>query len=193
MGSISNKYNMVKCSTVFSNYYNKYFFKYKLRDANDNIPSFNLDGYNGWIKVVNVYDGDTFRACVYKHNKVLKFTFRPLGYDAPEMKPRLNIDNREIHIEKAKEARKLFMSYLNYDENPKETKTTVHLENTKKIDNYNNGFVYAKCGKNDKYGRTLVLLYDNEYTPLSINDKMLGSGLVLAYDGKTKSDFAFKV
>lgn len=159
--------------------------KYIFRNATDTIPNFSLDGYKGWAKIVNVYDGDTFRACVYVHDRVLKFTFRPLGYDAPEMKPRLDTPNRETHKKNAVLARELFKEYTGYI-NEYSVKPGCCFVCTSKP----NGLVYLECFKNDKYGRTLVNVYRYPGGK-SVNDMMIDSGLVLRYDGKTKAEFNY--
>lgn len=170
----------------FANCMRRLWYKHAYRNASDAIPNFSLDGYKGWAKIVNVYDGDTFRACVYVHDRVLKFTFRPLGYDAPEMKPRLDTPNREEHKKNAVIARDYFKDLVSYD-GEETTKPGCCFVCTTK----GNGLVYLECYKNDKYGRTLVNVFKHPGTK-SINQLMIDSGLVQEYDGKTKSEFNFK-
>lgn len=148
--------------------FQKCFASCLLRNKTDNLPTFNCNNFRGYAKPVNVYDGDTFRACIVGPNDftVRKFVFRPLGYDAPEMKPLLSTPNRKLYIEKAILARDLFTSYLT-------------------------DLIWIECYKNDKYGRVLCTMYNNKYDIQSINSKMLDSGLVLPYDGKTKTQFNF--
>ena len=141
-----------------------------LRKSTDDIPLFNCNNFKGYAKVVNVYDGDTFRACIVGpgDNKVRKFTFRPIGYDAPEMKPLKSTPNREVYLQHAKLAKDLLIEYLTED------------------------LVWLECSKNDKYGRVLCYMYNKMNDEVSINEKMLQSGLVLPYDGKTKLEFNFE-
>lgn len=162
------------------------YYKHKYRHATDTIPNFSLDGYRGWAKIVNVYDGDTFRAVVFKNNKVLKFTFRPLGYDAPEMKPRLDIPDRETHKMNAVIARDIFKELTGFNNSEPESNPGYCFTCTGKA----NGLVYLECYKNDKYGRTLVNVFAYPGSK-SVNDLMLESGLVLPYDGKTKAEFVY--
>lgn len=157
----------------------KYHTFYLLQNANDNIKIFNLENYKGWIKVVNVYDGDTFRACLSLHGKVLKFTFRPIGYDAPEMKPRLDTPQRELHKKQAVEAKEYFKKIIGFEQETANCFWTC------------NSMIYVHCYKNDKYGRVLVEMFKNEYDKISINKMMLDSGLVQPYDGGTKKSFEF--
>ena len=151
---------------------------YKLKNSNDNIKIFNLDGYKGYIKIVNIYDGDTFRAVVRIHNRNLKFTFRPIGYDAPEMKPRLDTPNRDNHIKQAHQAKKYFEDLISYDNKYKGC-CFCKSQN----------IVYAECYKNDKYGRVLVNIFHEKGFKKSINTMMLESGLTMEYDGGTKKEF----
>jgi endonuclease YncB( thermonuclease family) len=150
-----------------------------LSKATDAIPVFSLENYKGYAKVTDVYDGDTFKACILLHGRVKKFIFRTLGYDAPEMKPPLAMCDRKDHIVKAVEARKLFMHLLGFDEDGNYPPWNPFMCRWKI-----NGWVWIECGKNDKYGRTLVRVYKNRKC---VNEQMLESGYVKAYDGGTRS------
>ena len=46
--------------------------KRKLSVTDESIPVFSLDNYEGYAKVTDVYDGDTFKACIVLHNTILK-------------------------------------------------------------------------------------------------------------------------
>lgn len=71
----------------------------------DNTPRFSLQGKYK-CKVVEIVDGDTFRgAMAFLDDMVFVFTFRILGINAPEMKPRLAIADRLAVIRKAKAAK----------------------------------------------------------------------------------------
>ena len=94
--------------------------KRKLSITDESIPVFSLDKYEGYAKVTDVYDGDTFKACIVLHNTILKFTFRTVGYDAPEMKPPKDMKNRDKHVAMAKRAKYTFASFLGYDEKSKQ-------------------------------------------------------------------------
>ncbi len=158
--------------------------KRKLSITDETIPVFNLDNYQGYAKVTDVYDGDTFKACIILHNRVLKFNFRTIGYDAPEIKPPKDIPNRDKHIAMAKRAKYSFESFLGYDSRSKRVPWNPFKCNFKV-----NGWVWISCKKNDKYGRTLVFVYKNKRDMVSINKKMINTGYVNAYDGGTKKEF----
>ena len=49
-----------------------------LSQIDDSVPVFSLNNYKGYARITSVYDGDTFKACIILHGKVLKFTFRTL-------------------------------------------------------------------------------------------------------------------
>tara|TARA_Y100000389_G_C17470594_1_gene530214 strand:+ start:6631 stop:7110 length:480 start_codon:yes stop_codon:yes gene_type:complete len=143
------------------------YHKYILRKATDAIKPFNMDGVKCYGVVVNVYDGDTFKAVVYHNGLMKKLTFRPVGYDTPEMKPLKSMENRDIYIEKAKEARQKFIDLCG----------GIH------------SYVFLRCGKYDKYGRVLVHVTNRRYSRKTINDLMLDSGLANPYNGGTKLEF----
>jgi len=149
--------------TFFRDMYHKY---YILRGVTDKLKAFNMDGVKLFGKIVNVYDGDTFRACIHHNGIVKKLTFRPVGYDTPEMRPLKSIANREKHIDKAKDARQKFIE----------------------ISGGVGAYVFLQCHMNDKYGRILVTLYKrrNRKRDKSINQLMIESGLANVYDGGKK-------
>lgn len=160
----------------------KYFYEKRvLSKVDDSVPLFSLDGFKGYARVTNVYDGDTFKACILLHNRILKFNFRTLGYDAPEIKPRIDIYNRQEHITAAVEAREYLKELIGFNNNITHKIWNPCLCRTKI-----NGFVYIECGKNDKYGRTLVTVYKHKNDPVSLNQKMIDSGMVTIYNGGKK-------
>jgi len=56
-----------------------------------------------------------------------------------------------------------------------------------------NGWIWIECGKNDKYGRPLVVVYRRKGDKQSVNQKMIESGIVNIYDGKKKDSFSLKI
>ena len=137
--------------------------KYKLyRVDDDDISVFSLQGYNTLARVVNVYDGDTCTIIFEWEGKMRKFKCRCNGYDSPEMKPRLNNENRDEIIKNAKIAKERLIEL---------TKYCIRIE----------------CLEFDKYGRLLVELYtynNNE----SINKIMIDEGYGYEYHGGTKQN-----
>lgn len=147
------------------------YHKYKLKNSSDDVVKYSMNDVTCYAKLVNVYDGDTFRACVYHNGRIKKLTFRPVGYDAPEMKPSKSMENRDEYIIKAKEAREYFISACGGI----------------------GSFIFVHCHEYDKYGRVLVTVYKKREDNNTINSIMLDSGLVNAYDGKTKKSFVINV
>ena len=155
-----------------------------LSGVDDSVPVFSLDRFEGYARITSVYDGDTFKACVIVHGRVLKFTFRTLGYDAPEMKPLLNIPNRDVLKQRAVVARDIFKNLVGFDDRAEHTWWNPFC-----CVNKVNGWIWIVCGKNDKYGRTLVTVYKNRWDEKSVNEIMLESPIINAYDGGTKKEF----
>ena len=56
---------------------------------------YSLQG-NFRAKVVDVYDGDTITIVIFNKFSFEKHKLRMYGYDSPEMKPKLNKENRDI-------------------------------------------------------------------------------------------------
>ena len=132
----------------------------KLNNINsDDISIFSLNGYSTQAKVVDVYDGDTCTIVFKWEGKYRKFKCRCYGYDSPEMKPRLNIENRDEIKENAVKAKERLIEL---------TADIVRLE----------------CMDFDKYGRLLVKLYKNNNS--LINDIMINEGHGYVYHGGTK-------
>ena len=139
-----------------------------LSGVDDSIPLFSLNGYEGYARITSVYDGDTFKACILLHNRILKFNFRVLGYDAPELKPARDLFERDAYITRAVYARDIFKRMLGFDD-----RAPHQWWNPFICRNSVNGWVWIKCYKNDKYGRTLVTVYKNKNDSKSINDRMI--------------------
>ena len=138
--------------------------KYQLRKTtNENTPLFNFDGYRTLCKVVNVYDGDTITVIFYYKRNAIKYKVRMYGYDSPEMKPLLSLENRDEEIKKAKEAKEYLRQLID-----------------KKI-------VTLECGKFGKFGRLLGKIYVGDScfsAQLYVNDHMVEMGYGKPYFGR---------
>ena len=136
----------------------------------ENTPTFDLPRKSMKCKVIKVYDGDTIWVSIILHGKTVKFNCRMLGYDSPEMKPLLKIENREAIITKAKQA-KDFLSNLIL-----------------------NKIVDVKFSGFDKYGRALSTIYikDPDSTrilcanKMDVNTLMIRKGHGYSYMGGKK-------
>tara|TARA_B100000073_G_C23692809_1_gene557136 strand:+ start:753 stop:1259 length:507 start_codon:yes stop_codon:yes gene_type:complete len=126
------------------------------------IKRFTFNGETFIAKPCEIYDGDTL-SFVFIHNKnIIKWRCRCKGYDSPEMKPSLNLPNRDVEIKKAKEAKNRFIELLN------------------------NEVVKIKCYEFDKYGRVLVDIFKQDNCNKSINQQMIDEGHGYPYDGGKK-------
>ena len=134
------------------------------------VDYFSLDNMEFTAKVVDVYDGDTCSVIFKLSNEYVKFKCRCLGYDSPEMKPRLNTPNREQEIQAAKKAKE-YIEELVLNKN-----------------------VLVEFSKYDKYGRPLCKLYINKCVfcskiKLCVNDLMIEKGYGYEYNGGKKKSF----
>ena len=132
--------------------------KYKTND----IELYKLKG-NYRAKVVDVYDGDTITIVIFNKCGFEKHKLRMYGYDSPEMKPKLDVPNREQEIIKAKAAKR----YL----------SDIVLNNIVEFESM--GF--------DKYGRLLGKIYKLDYcSKVDLNQLMIDNGHGYPYFGGTK-------
>ena len=140
----------------------------RLKEANKaNTPLFSFNGLITYGKAVDFYDGDTFNIIISHYDSVYHFKARMFGYDSPEMKPSLSLENREEIKKNAISAKNRLTELLSSKEHFK---------------------VY--CHEFDKYGRLLVSImhddsvsYDFENT---VNAQMIKEGHGYAYHGGTK-------
>lgn len=139
----------------------------------DNINELSLEGKQKKCKVVRVYDGDTLWLATKIYGSYYKLKVRMMGYDSPELKPKLNIVGREQEINAAQLAKSKLESLI-LDE-----------------------IVSVKFFKNDKYGRPLcnIYLYKTKYCIFkyidnkSINSIMIEEGHGYKYSGGTKQKY----
>lgn len=114
----------------------------------EKISKFSFKNMEFIAKVVECIDGDTIDV-IFKFENYYKFRIRMLGYNSPELKPHLDIKDRDIIIKEAKAA--------------KEYITTLLL----------NKVVNIICDDFDNFGRILATVYcDN----LCVNEHMLQMG-----------------
>ena len=143
-----------------------FYSKYYQNKTMDNTPIWSLKDKYRYVKILKVYDGDTAWIALRLDGKVYRHKIRLLGIDTPEMKPPMNMPNREEEIRKAKEAKK-FLSDL-----------------------VENKVIKIKCGNWDKYGRLLATLYTNGScftSSVDINQLMIDKKLAKAYFGGKKN------
>ena len=84
------------------NFFNKKNFK---GINEESFKTFSLEGLNTYCCILSIYDGDTCTIGFKWKGELFKTKIRMLGYDSPEMKPRLNVENREQEIQAAHRAK----------------------------------------------------------------------------------------
>lgn len=122
------------------------------------------------VRVIEVYDGDTFW-CVFRQNdSVVKCRIRAMGYDSPEIK----IKHKDISDE----------------EQRKFVKTRAIQAKTRfaeLLNEQNNGLVKIVMHGMDNFGRILSDIYNiNAINDISINEIMVKENHGYTYDGKVK-------
>tara|TARA_A100001015_G_C14970101_1_gene704720 strand:- start:1007 stop:1441 length:435 start_codon:yes stop_codon:yes gene_type:complete len=141
---------------------NTIFYDCCLNQQTNDLPLYQLNG-TFRCKVVDVYDGDTVTIVLYNKLGFEKHKLRMYGYDSPEIKPKLDKENREEEIEKAKLAKQCMIDLV--------LDKIVSFESM--------GY--------DKYGRLLGKLFLTNYCSNSeVNQYMIDHGHGYPYFGGTK-------
>lgn len=143
----------------------------RLKDATkDNTPLFSFNGICTYAKAVEFYDGDTFNIMISHYDLVYHLKARMFGYDSPEMKPSLSLENREDIKKNAITAKNRLAELLSAKE-----------------------YFKVRCHEFDKYGRLLVsVMCDHDESSPSynfentVNAQMIKEGHGYAYNGGTK-------
>ena len=141
--------------------------KIQLYNSNNDVPLFSLNNQRFIAKIVNIYDGDSFKANIFLNGKIVKFNCRANGYDSPEKRPSRKIEENKRNeiISKALEAREYF---------------------EKMVTSTENGFVILECKNFDKYGRLLADVYLDDEKNTFVNKEMIAGGHGYEYHGGTK-------
>ena len=155
---------------------------------NNNVDEFNYEGLFRKCKVVNIYDGDTYRIVLFLNKKdklPIKLKIRSFGCDTPELSPLRNKPNREREIKAAKKARNRFIQLatdqkidINDDQKSKK-EIQLMLNNNKKE-------LYIELGKYEKYGRVLGKLYLDKNKKKNINEILVEEKYAVPYFGGKK-------
>jgi endonuclease YncB( thermonuclease family) len=122
---------------------------------------FNLVDYCTWVRVIDVYDGDTIKVLMNYRGYIDQWTIRMNGYDSPEIKPAKNNPNRDKEKEAAKKSKEALMTHFKKH-------------------------IFIKIIGFDKYGRVLAEAYNGK---VHINKWMIDNGYGYAYDGGKKKIF----
>ena len=141
----------------------------KLKSANKiNTPIFSFNGLVTYGKAVDFYDGDTFNIIISYYDLLYHFKARMYGYDSPEMKPSLSLENREEIKKNAINAKNRLIELIGSKE-----------------------YFKVYCHEFDKYGRLLVSIFMNDNDNVynfnnTINSVMIKEGHGYSYYGGTK-------
>jgi endonuclease YncB( thermonuclease family) len=148
----------------------------KLKSANKtNTPMFSFNGLVTYGKAVDFYDGDTFNIIISYYDSLYHFKARMFGYDSPEMKPSLSLENREEVKKNALVAKNRLMELLGSKE-----------------------YFKVHCHEFDKYGRLLVSVFIKDHDDgeddhdgvydfnKTVNGQMVREGHGYSYYGGTK-------
>jgi micrococcal nuclease len=139
--------------------------KHSLENMNiNNTNKFTLEGTSCYVRVVDVYDGDTITIVFRFGNKFYNKKCRIYGIDTPEIKTK--------NIEEKKEGNKA-----------KEFLTNLVLGKV----------IWCAFEKEDKYGRLLATLWLDKDANESIDKIMIRAGFGYEYYGKTKKEFVSNV
>lgn len=148
----------------------------KLKLANKtNTPLFSFNGLVTYGKAVDFYDGDTFNIIISYYDLLYHFKARMFGYDSPEIKPPLSLENREEVKKNAVNAKNRLIELLGSKD-----------------------YFKVYCHEFDKYGRLLVSVFikddDDQYEDdhgvydfnKTVNGQMIREGHGYSYYGGTK-------
>jgi endonuclease YncB( thermonuclease family) len=138
-------------------------------------PEFSLEGLEAWCRLVDVHDGDTLTVVAeFLPGHFGKFHLRLLGIDTAEM----TADAPAVKA-KALAARDRVMQLCTGCTDCR-SPADIRAALTKQV-----VMVRVRCGRNDKYGRTLADVSDSQ-SGGSIAARLLAEGLAKPYDGGTK-------
>lgn len=156
--------NLKNISTVYryeSGKRKKKFYKYN----NEIIEKLELKNTAQYVRVIDVYDADTFKCIIFYRNIPTIISIRLSGIDTPEIRPKTgNID------EKIQEKALAIISKIYF---------------MKLIMDYDY-ILYIKTNGSDKYGRTLAEIYKSHNDDMSINQTLINMRLADTYYGDTK-------
>jgi endonuclease YncB( thermonuclease family) len=133
----------------------------------ENTPEYTLEGLRGYVKVIQVVDGDTLDIALYHEAlaRAYRHRVRLYGIDTPEKRPAKSDPLRHLEIEAAYRSKDALNQRLRE----------------------NDYILLASFSHMDKYGRLLCTLYDK--TGENINEWMVSHGYATEYFGKTKKKF----
>jgi len=115
-----------------------------------------------YVKVTDVYDGDTITVVAYRHGHWIEQKIRLAGIDTPELHPGKDTPGRI------------------------EVVASAALARTALVDQVLSKKVWIQCTGREKYGRILANIYTSHQGGVSVNDWMVSQGFAKPYDGGKK-------
>lgn len=132
------------------------------------VSNFGLDGVTGWARLVDCYDGDSLKIIVRFKGCCFKATIRLEGIDAPEL--------RGADSENGILARDALIKYLTGLDS-----TGLKSKGVQSLLTESVHLVWVKCGKNDKYGRTLGQIFKDPDDEVCASAVLINGGHARKY------------
>ena len=170
--------NFLSISKYFSDQVNKNKDDRQLKECTfETTPYYSLKNQIKLCRVMSIYDGDSITIATIINEVPTMFKCRLDGIDTPELRPRLGIENRREHIQKAIRARNRVAQLV--------TDCDIPIESDqKKLDiAANSKLIRVKCGDFDKYGRLLISIPHESQT---VSQILVQEKLANIYGGGTK-------
>jgi len=149
----------------------------------DNTNDFSLENLIKYVRIVDIYDGDTCTCIMKLYNNKYKFHIRLAEIDTCEINSK-NIENKNLAFQARNRLFELITDINLYKLNQE----NISRKNMKDQLNKKCYLIKLKCGKFDKYGRLLGHLYPINNSDLSYNQILIKEKLAYYYDGGTKLD-----
>lgn len=145
------------------------------------IPRFSFAGQSFYTRIIDMYDGDSFRIVVHVNGTIAYAMTRLTGIDTAEMRSKSAAEKAV-----ALESRDFALAWALKTEE----KTFAKKKDVKAALAETPAIVFVKCHDNDRYGRILIEVFrdrdDAEASRNSLNSLMLAKGGAVAYEGGTK-------
>ena len=132
-----------------------------------NTPDYTFAGCTFLAKIVEVHDGDSCAAVVKINDRFQKIQVRLKGIDAPDLKPKMEVPDREAIMAKAAESKRALTSMIAL----RVVRLMIH--------------------DFDKYGRFLATVYQRGScmaVDINVNEYMLNSGHAIKADNRKKRE-----
>lgn len=149
----------------------------------DDVEFFKFPQEKYSVKIVDVYDGDSFHCVFYEFGKFLKTKCRLNGTDAPELKVSVKNERREELKKMAYDARNRLAELLT---NCEKCTGMVSTKDFKKLISKNTRVLEMHVYGFDLYGRLLV---DFNIDGRWVSEVMIAEGHSKSYDGGHKEGF----